>query len=97
MLDQPIPMSFADAPSLDDMLLYIRQATVTPSFDGIPIFVDPTGLEKAKRSLVSTVSIDLDGVPLKTTLKLMLKQLGLAYKVEDGLLVISSVEDIPKQ
>jgi hypothetical protein len=96
MLDQPIPMSFAIAPTLDDVLIYIKQATTNPSSDGIPIFVDQTGLQAAKRSLASTVSIDLEGVPLKTTLKLMLKQLGLAYTVRDGLLVISAAESIRK-
>ena len=66
----------------------------TPSWDGIPIYVDPSGLQEALVSLTSTVSIDLDGVPLKTTLRLMLSQLGLAYTVKDGLLIISSAEDI---
>ena len=74
----------------------IKQATTNPSSDGIPIFVDQTGLQAAKRSLASTVSIDLEGVPLKTSLKLMLKQLGLAYTVRDGLLVISAAESIRK-
>jgi len=97
MLDQRIPMSFATPLSLDDVLTYIKQASTNFSSDGIPIFVDQNGLEEAKRSLTSTVSIDLDGVPLKTTLKLMLKQLGLAYTVKDGLLVISSVEGIRKR
>ena len=96
MLDQLIPMSFAIAPSLDDVLSYIKQATTTPSSDGIPIFVDQTGLQEAKRSLASTVSMDLYGVPLKTTLKLMLKQFGLAYTVKDGRLIISSAEGIGK-
>jgi Protein kinase domain/WD domain, G-beta repeat len=95
MLDQPIAMSLAIAP-LDDVLTYIKQATTNPSSDGIPIFVDQTGLQAAKRSLASTVSIDLEGVPLKTTLKLLLKQLGLAYTVRDGLVVISAAETIRK-
>ncbi len=40
------------------------------------------------------MSIDLDGIPLKTTLRLMLKQLDLAYCVRDGVLIISSVPGI---
>ena len=95
-LDEPIPMSFAEPLSLDDVLTYIKQATVTPDFDGIPVHVDPLGLQEAGQSLTSTMSIDLDGVPLKTTLKLMLKQLGLAYTVKDGLLIIGSAEGIRK-
>ena len=44
--------------------------------------------------MTSPVTLDLEGVPLKTTLRLMLKQLGLAYCVKDGLLIISSLEGI---
>jgi hypothetical protein len=94
-LEEPIPMSFADPTPLDAMLNYIRYATTTSrGDDGIPIVSDPRGLQEAGCSLTSTVSIDLDGVPLKSTLKLMLKQLGLAYAVNDGTVIISSAQGI---
>jgi hypothetical protein len=35
-------------------------------------------------------------VPLKTTLRLLLKQLGLTYTIKDGLVVISSPEVIQR-
>ena len=89
-LDWPIAMPFGDETPLDDMLRYIRQATTTATFDGIPIVVDPLGLKQVDKSLKSTVLIDVEGVPLKTTIRLMLKQLDLAYIVEDGKLIISS-------
>jgi hypothetical protein len=41
--------------------------------------------------------MDLEGVPLKTTLRLMLKQIGLAYCVRDGVLIISSVQGINEE
>jgi hypothetical protein len=41
--------------------------------------------------------LDLEGISLKTTLRLMLKQLGLAYCVKDGLLLISSVDGIMQE
>ncbi len=91
-LDEPISMSFANETPLDDVLKYIKQATATPSFNGIPIYVDPIGLQEAERSLNSTVQIDLEGVPLKITLRLILKQLGLIYTVKDGFLMITSAE-----
>jgi RNA polymerase sigma factor (sigma-70 family) len=95
-LDEPIPMSFpADTP-LDDVLKYIKQATTTSNHPGIPIYVDPTGLQEAERSLNSTVVMDLEGVPLRRTLQLLLTQLGLAYYVEDGILIITS-EDSASQ
>ena len=40
------------------------------------------------------MKINLEGVPLKTSLRLLLKQLGLAYCVKEGLLIISSPEGI---
>ena len=85
-------MSFANETPLDDVLKYIKQATTTPTFSGIPIYVDPIGLQEAERSLNSTVQMDLEGVPLGRTLQLMLAQLGLIYFVEDGMLYITSAE-----
>ncbi len=96
-LDEPISMSFANETPLDDVLKYIKQATTTPTFSGIPIYVDPLGLQEAERSLNSTVTMDLEGVPLKTTLKLMLKQLGLAYTVKDGFLMVTSEDSEDQQ
>ena len=90
-------MSFANETPLDDVLKYIKQATTTPTYNGIPIYVDPVGLQEAERSLNSTIQIDLEGVPLKTTLRLILKQLGLAYYVEDGYLVIASEDAAEKR
>jgi tetratricopeptide (TPR) repeat protein len=96
-LDEPISMSFANETPLDDVLKYIKQATTTPTFSGIPIYVDPLGLQEAERSLNSTVTMDLEGVPLKTTLKLMLKQIGLAYTVKGGFLMITSEDSEDQQ
>ncbi len=93
-LDQPIPMHFPDeTTTLNDVLKYIKQATSTPTYPGIPIYVDPLGLQEAERSVNSTVQIDIEGVPLKTTLRLCLKQLGLEYRVQDGYLQIT-YEDV---
>jgi hypothetical protein len=89
-LEEPISMSFAAETPLEDVLKYIKQATTTPTISGISIYVDPIGLQEAERSLKSTIQIDLEGVPLRRTLQLMLAQLGLVYFVEDGLLVITS-------
>ena len=91
-LEEPISMSFAVETPLDDVLKYIRQATTTQTYPGIPIYVDPVGLQEAERSLNSTVQLDLEGIPLRRTLQLLLTQLGLAYFVEDGILVITSDE-----
>ena len=43
--------------------------------------------------MTSTVrNMDLEGVPLRRTLQLLLKQLDLIYFVEDGMLYITSAE-----
>src|SRR5262249_22576042 len=47
-----------------------------------------------ERTLTSVVQIDLEGVPLRTTLALCLKQLGLAYEVKDGLVRITYEERV---
>ncbi|MFI5458691.1 MAG: DUF4139 domain-containing protein [Isosphaerales bacterium] len=92
-LDEPISMSFKEETPLEDVLAYIKQATTTATHSCIPIYVDPVGLQEAEKSMSSTVrNISLEGVPLKTTLKLLLKQLDLTYEVRNGLLTITSIE-----
>jgi len=96
-LEEPIRMPFANETPLEDVLKYIRQATKkSPNDAEIKILIAPSGLEEVEKSLNSTVTIDLEGVPLKTTLRLLLKQLDLAYVVKDGLMVISSTKAIRK-
>ncbi len=92
-LERPIAMRFFEETPLEDVLKYIAMATSTPDHAGIPIYVNPGGLQAAEKNLQSTVSIDLQGVPLKTTLRLCLEQLGLVYRVEDGCLQIT-IEDL---
>jgi WD40 repeat protein/tetratricopeptide (TPR) repeat protein len=91
-LELPIPMSFPDETPLEDVLRQIKKATTSPTYSGIPIYVDLLGLIEADKTMTSKVKIDLHGVPLKTTLRLVLEQLGLAYTVKDGFLQITSKE-----
>ena len=89
-LEEPIPMSFHDDTPLEDVLRYIKQATQRANDQGVTIYVDPFGLQEAEKTMTSPVSIDLEVVPLRRTLQLLLTQLGLCYYVDDGLLVITS-------
>jgi hypothetical protein len=94
-LEEPISMSFVNETPLEDVLKYIKQATTSKTYAGIPIYLDPAGLQELDKTKTSTViDIDLEGIPLKTTLRIMLRQLGLAYCVRDGVLIISSPERI---
>ena len=57
---------------------------------GLPIYIDPDGLKEAEVTMASTITMNLEGIPLRTTLRLLLSQLHLIYKVEDGLLLITN-------
>ena len=61
-LEEPISMSFHDETPLEDVLKYVKQATTTNTYSGIPIYVDPLGLQEAEKTMKSTVTIDLEGV-----------------------------------
>jgi hypothetical protein len=90
-LAKPLSMPFGNETSLGDVLKYIRGATRSAELpDGIPIYVDPIALQEEEKTLASQVTIDLEGVPLKKSLTLLVKQLGLSYTVKDGLVAITS-------
>jgi hypothetical protein len=93
LLEKPISMSFNEDTPLEDVLKYVSASTKSDHSPGIEIYVDPKGLQEAEKSMSSTVrNLDLEGVPLKTTLRLLLKQLALGYVVKNGLLIIDSLE-----
>jgi hypothetical protein len=90
-LDRPVSMPFANETPLDDVLKYIKTATTSTEHpDGIPIYVDPIGLQESEKTLTSPVTMNLEGVPLKQTLRLILRQLDLTYSVKDGFMTITS-------
>ena len=72
------------------MLRYIKTATATQDSLGIPIYVDPAGLREVDRALTAPVHINLEGVPLRTSLRLIVEQLRLSYYVRHGNVIISS-------
>lgn len=93
-LDAPIAMHFPEDTPLEDLLKHVRESTKGPGLpNGIPIYIFPKGLRDANKTLASTVSIDLEDIALKTTLRLALAQLTLYYRVENGLLLIHSWVD----
>ncbi len=94
-LGERLTMSFPQETPLEDVLKYIKSNTQSEELDlpsGIPIYVDPLGLQEVEKTLQSPVTLDLEGIPLKTSLRLILKQLGLTYTVKDGLMTITSAE-----
>jgi hypothetical protein len=96
-LGKLIDLPFKTETSLEDVVKYVQSSTRSASFpDGIPIYVDPVGLQEAEKSMSSTVKIELAQVPLRMSLKLLLRQLSLAYQVKDGLLTINSLESVER-
>jgi hypothetical protein len=90
-LGKTLTMSFPQETPLEDVLKYIKSNTMSGAFpDGIPIYVDPIGLQMAEKTSSSPVTMDLSHLPLRTTLKLMLNQIDLTYAIKDGLLKITS-------
>ncbi|MBI1832577.1 MAG: hypothetical protein HYR84_14140 [Planctomycetes bacterium] len=90
-LEKPISMPFQAETPLEDVIKYIQSATRSNSLpEGIPIYVDPIGLQEAEKTLTSPITLNLEGVTLKKCLKLLLKQLDLTYTVKDGLMTITS-------
>lgn len=90
-LEKPVSMPFGNETPLEEVIKYIKTATTGTGLEqGIPIYVDPVGLSEAEKTMASPVTLNLDGVPLKKSLKLMLSQLDLTYTVKDGLMTITS-------
>ena len=90
-LQEPITLDFANETPLEDVLRHIKKTTKGKDGKGLAFYVDPVGLQEAEKTMSSPVIFSLEEVPLATALKLMLRQLGLVYHVqEDGLVVIGS-------
>ncbi len=94
-LDKPVSMPFQAETALEDVIKYIKTATASPGMEqGIPIYVDPVGLTEAEKTMASPVTLSLEGVPLKKSLKLMLKQLDLTYTVKDNVVHVTSKSSV---
>jgi hypothetical protein len=101
VLDEPLDLTYPDGASLEDVLKELKRATTgKPKLPaGIPIYVDPMGLQEANRTMKSQVR--RPGPPSASTLgehlRRVLEPLGLCYQIMDGLLMITAMEstDVP--
>jgi RNA polymerase sigma factor (sigma-70 family) len=90
-LKKRVPMPFKNETPLEEVIAYIKEQTKSQELpDGIPVYVDPVGLNEAEKTMASPITLELKGVALRESLRLLLKQLGLVYTVKDGLLSIAS-------
>jgi len=89
-----VPVNFPDGTSLQDLVKFVRESTRDVGNGlprGIPIYVDPQGLNDVDKTMASTVTIDLDGIPLGKALRLAVQTLGMVVELDkDGLVTITS-------
>jgi type II secretory pathway component GspD/PulD (secretin) len=82
-LKDPISLNVEKQP-LSDAITFLQNYT------GMNIVLDPKALSDEGLTSSSPVSLTVNNVQLKTALKLLLRPLGLTYKVEDEVLLITS-------
>ena len=88
-LNEPLDMHFSKATPLEHVLDFITRSTQDKDDTPIPIHVDRIGLLRGGFSLQSPIQLELEGVPLKNLLRLLLQPLGLTYRVVNGTLYVS--------
>jgi hypothetical protein len=88
VLLRPFHFSFARPTSLAQVCIQLKESL------GVPVVLDIAALGRQDVDPDDTVQLELDGVRLKTGLKLLLDQVGLTYHVvpEDNLLIITDRE-----
>lgn len=74
-----------------DLPLEDAARQLSRDFD-IPILVDRRALEEIGLSADETVSLALNGVKLRSILRLMLRDLDLTYRIADEVLIITTLE-----
>jgi hypothetical protein len=89
-LEWKIPIHCAEPTPLTDVLASIKSELRHREEWDIPIYVDPVGLQEAEKTMQSPVQMEMNDVPLRTTLGLLLRQLGMIYEVRGGLIHITS-------
>ncbi len=96
-LEEPITMQFANETPLDDVIKYLKANFTDKGKKDVPIFINPRGLEEAEKSMSSVIIIDIQDVPVRTTLRLILNQLDLDYRVREGMIYISSKQQFEEE
>jgi hypothetical protein len=98
-LAEPIALNIPNRTTLESALKAIKEATRGPNDSGIPIYVDPAGLQEAGAGMNKPIDVVLfDGAtPLATNLRSLLRPLGLDYDVRDGFFTVSSRDIVVDQ
>lgn len=98
-LAKPIGLNVPNRTTLEAALKVIKEASKGPDDAGIPIYIDPAGLQEAGAGMNKTIEVVLfaEETPLGANLRRLLRPLGLDYDVHDGLLSISSRDIVVDQ
>ena len=83
-LNERVSMNI-DRQPLSDAVSYLQTL-----LRGVNIVLDPKALSEQGVTRQSPVSLTVKQVPIKTVLKLLLRPLGLTYKIEDDVVLITS-------
>jgi hypothetical protein len=85
---RPMDLPFAEETPLEGVAAFLRRAL------GARVVLDRAALDRQGIGPDETVRLELEGVRLKTGLKLLLDQVGLTYRVvpEDNLLILTDAE-----
>jgi hypothetical protein len=92
-----ITMHVARDESLEDVLKRLKVMSISSRVpNGLPIYVDPIGLQEADATMMTTPGSDLDakGESLKVFLNRVLKPMGLVSQLRDGLVTVTSKESL---
>jgi hypothetical protein len=93
-LNTPASLPTSGTMPFEDLLKTIKSVSQGPNDTGIPIYVDPVGLNETEKTMTSPVNVSPKHQPIGKTLEEVLDQLGMAYSVRDGLLMITSKESL---
>lgn len=83
-LNEPITLSMQQPQSLGEVISYLK------SYTGMNIVLDGKALNEEGLTRDTPVELNVKDIKLKTALKLILSPLNLTYKVEEGVLQITS-------
>lgn len=90
LMAKTVTVGYPNPTPLAAVLKGLKAAGAGPGDDGPPIFVDPEGLTRARVTTETKVVVPRTTCTLADAFLRVLRPLGLAYKVEDGLVRITS-------
>lgn len=73
---------------------YVVAYTKGPAATSIPIYFDPPDSAEVAKAKTLRAGMEVEGIPLRTTLRLLLAQVGMQFSVKNGILIINEPQGI---